>query len=630
MSLLAGLSSSLAFGQGVPSPDAELWGLKLGGFQPNGGLSTSPASVDAWTTESSCGLHAHDPSGPDRHSVYTFSQGRVVVVVGYARIQGEHSPGNSKLFEMDTPSELLVRYFEEADGEFIAMLVEPSLNVIHFVNDRFAARPLYVVSRGGRTAVSTHLAFLHRIVGEAPRYDILGIFQMLQFEHTLGHRTMFRDVVRLQPATHLKIASGNPQFRRYWRLAYDVQDDLDPERHADAAFEALCASTALACRGRAGFIALSGGLDSRLIAAGVPRDRFYAQTRVTRGAPSTEHKVAGQVAERLGLRHELVPIEVGTVGDNGRVAAKLTGPMTSLHTPVGTVASLRHMLQHDRFLVGGGPGDALAGAIVPSRLYENPRWAEWLIEEFVLHRCRFNAVQLSRVFRRDAIDHLLKEAQRSLLDSLSDISGPTAAHRITAWALGVRAPAFTFNCTITGHMSVAQASPHLGTAYTNLMLKLPATWLFGRNFYQFMVWRSLPMLRDVIYANTGLPLRDHLLRSPVPTRVPPGHLIRRMLRRAVHSNVAAPVMPRLRRLPGVGGRGSLVGFNLMRHDAALVQVIDETLDSPALAEVVDPGRAHAFVRDMQAGRLFSLSNTDHAQLLGVLGSLAFAERFLMR
>ncbi len=53
------------------------------------------------------------------------------------------------------------------------------------------------------------------------------------------------------------------------------------------------------------------------------------------------------------------------------------------------------------------------------------------------------------------------------------------------------------------HPDASEAFCHLDYKYSDLMLKLPAGWLYQRNFYSVMIYNCLPKLRHVPYANTG-------------------------------------------------------------------------------------------------------------------------------
>ena len=97
--------------------------------------------------------------------------------------------------------------------------------------------------------------------------------------------------------------------RQYWRLEHRPDPDLDPETHAGDVFEAFRASADRRARlvGK-GVLALSGGLDSRLVAGALPRGAdFSAFTFVDiPGACITaQTQAAAAVCAALGMCHQV-------------------------------------------------------------------------------------------------------------------------------------------------------------------------------------------------------------------------------------------------------------------------------------------------------------------------------------
>ena len=101
---------------------------------------------------------------------------------------------------------------------------------------------------------------------------------------------------------------------------------------------------------------------------------------------------------------------------------------------------------------------------------------------------------LSLLFRQEIVKDYQREVYRSLVDSFADIGGPTAAHKVTAWELLNRWPAFTFTSVMHNHPDVSEAFCTWTTEYSDLMFKLPADWLYQRNFYSVMIYNCLPNL----------------------------------------------------------------------------------------------------------------------------------------
>jgi hypothetical protein len=225
------------------------------------------------------------------------------------------------------------------------------------------------------------------------------------------------------------------------------------------------------------------------------------------------------------------------------------------------------------------------------------------------------------VFRDDVVDEYFPKVATSIAESFAAIGGPTAAHRITAWAMVYRQPAFTLTSPLYHHPDVTEAVPFLDYDYVDLMLQLPAEWLYRRNFYAFMIHHGAPALRGVVYANTGRPLpgviRDFggpwyyerlrlVAGELVPNRL--YHELRLVRRRLEPSRPSLPFR-----------------LALMLEDAPLMAGIETAIDShPDLRTIVDAGRFRAFVGRLRQGRGIAARPVDDANILGGLASLCFS------
>jgi hypothetical protein len=113
------------------------------------------------------------------------------------------------------------------------------------------------------------------------------------------------------------------------------------------------------------------------------------------------------------------------------------------------------------------------------------------------------------------IDEYAPKMEALLRETYASVSGPTAAHKITAWKMAHYLPAFSCSGPFNSNPVTLRFYPHLGYAYNDLMLKLPALWMYNKAFYKYMIYQNLPPIRHVCYANTGQLLQDS---------IPPTHL----------------------------------------------------------------------------------------------------------
>jgi hypothetical protein len=168
--------------------------------------------------------------------------------------------------------------------------------------------------------------------------------------------------------------------------------------------------------------------------------------------------------------------------------------------------------EYDVFL-GGGPGDVLIGSHIPHLYYTLASRTKSLIDA---HTRIWSSALMSSFFPTDMVKSGIPEIEKILRETFEYVAGPTAAHTISSWKMAYRQPAFTFCHLSCSHPLSTQIYPHLSYAYNDLILKLPAAWLYQRQFYKYMIYRCLPQLRSVPYANTGKVLDGKI----GPTRLP--------------------------------------------------------------------------------------------------------------
>lgn len=565
-------------------------------------------------TRFGCLLRKYKKNYPIQSMPYVDENGNTLLILGFL------SPSAQRL-----SAEQLV----QCEGEFVAILSEES-GKLHIVNDRFGSRPFYIFQDANSVYFSSNLAFLLEMIGGSHVPDVLGWFHTFSYGHTLGTGTTFKGISRLRPATHATIsADGILEQQRYWRLEYNTDTGLEPISYSKEVFKAFKTGARLRSSlvGK-GVIALSGGLDSRLVAAALPANvEFSAFTFInsTEDTSSADAEIAPQVCTVLGLQHRLEPVpsqEYSTVAED---VIRLTGGMRPLHHSATVMPYIREMKRCDvNFLLGGGPGDVSAGSKIPSVEFLDPSRTDECVKKF----CKMladGAEQLALLFQEKVIKEYQHQVYRALLRSFDEIEGSTAAHRVTAWQLLNRWPAFTFTSVMHNHPDVAEAFCHLDYKYSDLMLKLPAEWLYERNFYAFMIHTCLPALRHIPYANTGRILSGELQRFDYKQ-----DLKTRMT--SIAGQTARKLMPRkLKRLlkPIAKGTPSLQ-YCLYREDERLLSEIKECVSSfSSLREILDSDKCLSFLDKFQSDNLANLSYDRQTELVGSFATMCLTFKSLM-
>ncbi|NLH18054.1 MAG: hypothetical protein GX455_15875 [Phycisphaerae bacterium] len=570
-----------------------------------------------WSGPLGCLTAKHKPSAPTQLDYRRDGQWSRLTL-GYHDLSFSETTGDGQ--SHDLPGRI-----EQSEGEFVCLLMDHETGTVHIINDRFAARPFFLHISPEQIAFSSNLLFLTALAKIAPQPDPLGWMEILTFGHTLDQATTVRGITRIRPGSHITIDAVGIHEKQYWRLRHEPQEDLDPKAFAQETFAAFSEGVAWRARmlGKC-FISLSGGLDSRLVAGAAPKDAdyfFFTFSNAVGGGETAQVSAARQVAKILGREHQVRAFAPAEFSREADLLIRLTGGMVPLQHPVKNLQSIHEMKQHTGVKLGGGAGDVLAGDFAFYSIHNiNPRLTAMQVEKFIGIRRMQTARTLAKIFRRDFVRELYPLADRAMHETFAPLSGPTAAHRTTAWAMTIEETGTTFLGPIHNHPEVHEARPHLGYRFTEHLLRLPAKWIYRKNFYQYMIWLCLPELRSVPYANIGRPL-DGILHEWRPSA-------RKRICGRIENLLPTVPLERLRRAMA---RSRMVGsfeYDLMRSDPNLTTDIREAVASyPELRRIVDPAGCERFLTEFAAGQLHTKSRASEAELIGPLATLAYWHRY---
>lgn len=524
------------------------------------------------------------------------------------------------ILQSSLTAEAVADEITHSEGEFISLLLDRLTGDIHIINDRFGARPFYILSSPKGFWFSSNVMFLIHLTGQKQTIDPLGLLQIFNYNQTLGERTNFKNIKRLQPASHVILSENGVHAKQYWKLSYDVDDNLNPELFAEEVFQALQTSTVARSQlFDKGFISLSGGLDSRLIAATVPDSVNYSAFTAVDSMSSIdtlEVNTAREVAALLHLDHQIKQFSQTTVSDQADDIIRLIGGLLPVHHPATTMPAVKLMATTGGFKLSGGPGDSLAGSFAYDIYNLDQKRTQEQTRKFCVNWKLFSPHILAKVFHKDILAQYYHKLDESMFECFEQLSGPTATHRITAWAMVFRQPGFTFTSPIHNHPDVTEASPHLGYKYSELMLRLPASWIIHKNFYKFMIYHCIPQLREVVYANTGEKLHPHMNHYRISHRM----RIKDKIKKVIPSFILAPLKKKT--APPV--IKSCFEYNLLRGDKNLFGELKDILHSISETKhFFSLDDCDRFIDNFQHGRNITDNQTQDAQLMSSLATICY-------
>jgi asparagine synthase (glutamine-hydrolysing) len=212
----------------------------------------------------------------------------------------------------------------KTDGDFIIYALNKGNKDFIIMNDILGRLPIYYYCKDNHELLlSREIQFITFLVQHSDynydnhdKFDMMGIAQFLLFCHTLGKRTLLKDVYRLEPATLMTINYHNSEIKIDRLYQYNFENKKYNNESLKKNAQQLVSLFSEACKNRVdtnakNLITLSGGFDSRTIASWFHKNKIqaYAATTVD---PSwkpffgnlSDAEVAKQIAKMLNVQWE--------------------------------------------------------------------------------------------------------------------------------------------------------------------------------------------------------------------------------------------------------------------------------------------------------------------------------------
>ena len=188
----------------------------------------------------------------------------------------------------------------------------------------------------------------------------------------LGERTCFSGVRKLAHGCHWKVAGGTLSRARHFDVRELLPGALRGRDYTERMATAALSLGDEAFDGERVVLPLTGGLDSRMMAAAMPRDAHAIA--MTFGAPSDlDCALAARIAERRGLDHVVLPFDPAYVAKHAEETVWLTeGRQNPVHNITGSLMGALPPAGH--FVSGVG---ASAGRRYDRTRMLVPQWA-WI------------------------------------------------------------------------------------------------------------------------------------------------------------------------------------------------------------------------------------------------------------
>lgn len=220
----------------------------------------------------------------------------------------------------------------ETDGDFVIYVVNKKTNDSFLINDVLGRLPLYYyLNNESELIVSREIRLMYTLKKNGyingNIFDMHGIAQFLLFSHTVGRRTLLQNISRLEPATLLIIHDNDSRVEMYNLHVFNFENKVYANNSIKRNVQSLVPLFIEACKNRVdqnakNLISLSGGLDSRAIAAVLHRNKVDC-IAVTSPEPnwkpvagnSSETVIAERLADEFNIKCQKYDIMIPKASD---------------------------------------------------------------------------------------------------------------------------------------------------------------------------------------------------------------------------------------------------------------------------------------------------------------------------
>ncbi len=260
-------------------------------------------------------------------------------------------------------------------GAFNVFLWDKSLEKLTIINDRAGLRPLYYASVGGSVYFTSEVKALLAVTGLRLSLDDRFLYQFLTYGFPLGETTIAREVSLLPIATIAEIEKGDIKLIPYWR------PEQWPERTEKTLKEAVDGFVSVFSKAQSRVlrgnqkkgILLSGGIDSRIVAAGAVKNDGEFPTFTFGEEGCNDSRIAGRVAGQLGLSNTFFPIGPDYLTRRAIEACWLTDGMYNVFHAHG-VSVYADIAQQVQVILSGMEQVALH--LYGEEIWSLPGWSE--------------------------------------------------------------------------------------------------------------------------------------------------------------------------------------------------------------------------------------------------------------
>jgi len=414
-------------------------------------------------------------------------------------------------FSVDNDPEFILHLYEEygrqfvhkINGSFTLAIWNEELHELLLVNDRYGLRPIYYTKRDGYLLFGSEVKAILEDETFKKIVNKKSIADFFSFGYILGNKTFFQGIELLPPASIMTYSNDKVSIEQYWDFEFnEVYEDYPIEYYIEKLSKLVLQAVERCMKGdhRIG-IPLSGGLDSRTIAASIQKSHYPIHS-FTFGKPNCyDVKYAKMISNKLGLIHHFFNFKPDDLVSYAQKAVYLTdGMQNCIHAHrMQTYNETRNVMD---IALGGWIGDSTIALHGPLDDY-----SEDCLENF---KYIINPVSMDLVknlFNDDyipVIEQNFIDTQNNILQINDNLDIKLPSNNLQYFNLKIRQHRFTLMGHVLMRNSLEVRTPFSDYDFIDFNLNIPPVLKSDLYLYIKLILEMFPQLSNVPGQKSGM------------------------------------------------------------------------------------------------------------------------------
>jgi len=398
-------------------------------------------------------------------------------------------------------------FVKELDGNFNIILFNKKNKVLRIFNDRSAYFGMYYSTNNNLTFgtnIKSNLMF-----NKTPEINKNTIIELFHLGHFLGDNTLFRSVKHLNQGSILKY-KNNLTINQYWIPRFNPIKKN--KKWFIKEFNRLlrkAVSKRIKEEIDAG-LALSGGLDSRAVAAAIEKENLKIKAFSYGEKTTNDFRFGKSIAKKLGFEH--FELEIKNL-DLMELIPFITWQIEGNVSYEGCLSPVYHeqLIENKiKYKFGGAAGDICSGGHIQPYMIITKNKRNFIKKslkrkEYISHKDQ------KRIFNKVFFKKKFPKYKKKLLYSFIKTKEKNIPNLNDVWDFQNRQQRFVFSSNQVDKNSFINIAPFLDKELLDLWLKTPIKYRLFQNFYKKAILRLNKKIKNVPWAHTGKKIPSNII-----------------------------------------------------------------------------------------------------------------------